>query len=207
MVYHFVYKTINQINGKFYYGVHSTNDLNDGYLGSGKNLKKAIKKYGLENFSRIIICFFDSKEEALYVEKTIVTKELVQDNNCYNLIVGGGGSPDNPELLGRKQYCYISRELNKLKGDARTDKQKEGTKKGSLKLKGKPAWNRTEIELFGKKFKSANEAMQHYNLSTSHYYFMKNSDIKFQTAEELKEYTWKLRNDKISRTRIEKYGN
>ena len=58
--YHYFYKITNCINGKFYYGIHSTNNLNDGYMGSGKRLKCAIKKYGVENFNKDIIKFFNS---------------------------------------------------------------------------------------------------------------------------------------------------
>lgn len=32
--YHYFYKVINLLNNKYYYGVHSTNDLNDHYMGS-----------------------------------------------------------------------------------------------------------------------------------------------------------------------------
>ena len=38
---HYVYEITNNINGKIYVGVHSTKDVNDGYMGSGKHLKQA----------------------------------------------------------------------------------------------------------------------------------------------------------------------
>lgn len=53
--YNFVYKTTNVLNGKIYIGVHSTDDLNDGYMGSGKAISTAIKKYGEENFTTEIL--------------------------------------------------------------------------------------------------------------------------------------------------------
>lgn len=51
-MYHLVYMTTNLVNGKMYVGVHSTENLEDGYLGSGNLIKKAVKKYGRENFDR-----------------------------------------------------------------------------------------------------------------------------------------------------------
>ena len=49
-MHYFIYKTINITNDKFYIGVHKTDDLNDGYIGSGKYLNRAIAKYGIEKF-------------------------------------------------------------------------------------------------------------------------------------------------------------
>ena len=51
-MHHYVYIITNQLNGKQYVGDHSTNNLEDGYLGSGVLLLRAKKKYGKENFSR-----------------------------------------------------------------------------------------------------------------------------------------------------------
>ena len=42
--YHFIYKTTNLLSGKYYIGMHSTDNLDDGYLGSGYRLRLAIKK-------------------------------------------------------------------------------------------------------------------------------------------------------------------
>lgn len=87
--YHYFYKITNTINNHFYYGIHSTNDLNDGYMGSGSRLKIAIKKYGIENFNKEIIKFFNNRKELAKYEAEIVTESLVHDPNCYNMIVGG----------------------------------------------------------------------------------------------------------------------
>lgn len=91
-LFHFVYKTTNNINGKYYIGVHNTRDLGDGYKGSGKILANAFKKYGKKYFSREIINFFDTSEEAFNFERDIVNQDLINDDNCYNVSVGGAGN-------------------------------------------------------------------------------------------------------------------
>jgi hypothetical protein len=101
--YYFVYKTTNLINGKFYIGVHATKNVNDGYLGSGKRLHDAIKCHGVENFNREILKFFDSYADALYYEQLLVTPELVESDNCYNLCEGGGKPPT---MSGSKHPFY-----------------------------------------------------------------------------------------------------
>ena len=86
-----VYKTTNVVNGKFYIGVHKTSNPNDDYLGSGKLLKRAIKKYGVENFVKEILYKFENKIEAYAKEAELVTEDLIKSDLSYNITTGGKG--------------------------------------------------------------------------------------------------------------------
>ena len=77
------------INNHYYYGIHSTDNLNDGYMGSGVRLHMAYKKYGIENFTKEILKFFNTRNDAAEYESEIVTEALIKDANCYNVILGG----------------------------------------------------------------------------------------------------------------------
>lgn len=89
---HYVYAVTNLLDGKVYVGKHSTDNLDDGYMGSGKLVSRAISKHGLENFRKDILGFFDTEVEALDVERQLVTEEFVSRDDTYNLIPGGHGS-------------------------------------------------------------------------------------------------------------------
>ena len=86
-----VYKITNLVNGKYYIGKHQTKDLNDGYFGSGKLIKAAIKKYGIENFVKEILFIFESEDEMNKKEAELVTEELIASGSVYNLCPGGQG--------------------------------------------------------------------------------------------------------------------
>ena len=96
-MYHFIYKTTNLINGKIYIGAHSTDNINDSYLGSGSILHKAITKYGRESFQREIIHFCETSDELYQLEREIVNEEFIARDDVYNVTLGGGGNP----LLGQ----------------------------------------------------------------------------------------------------------
>lgn len=84
-MYYTIYKVTNKVNGKFYIGAHQTENLDDGYLGSGTALKRAMEKHGKENFEKEILHVFDTPEEMWEREMMLVE---VSDET-YNLRKGG----------------------------------------------------------------------------------------------------------------------
>lgn len=111
---HYVYKIINITNDKFYIGVHFSKDpYNDGYFGSGKLIKSAIAKYGKCNFRKEILSIHSSRKAAFDEEQRIVTLDLIQDEQCYNLIIGGTGDnfgiPKNIKSKTRKPLSAETR--------------------------------------------------------------------------------------------------
>jgi len=85
-----IYETTNLVNGKYYIGAHKQIGLEfDGYLGSGKLISLAIKKYTKENFMRDVLFVFDDCKNAYDMEEKIVNRAIVCNRNSYNLVIGG----------------------------------------------------------------------------------------------------------------------
>lgn len=101
--YHYIYR-ITRDDGMFYIGMHSTDDLDDGYFGSGKLLWYSVRKHGKEKHTKEIIQFLGSREELKLREKEIVNEELVKNSWCLNLKTGGEGDFSHINKLGRNIY-------------------------------------------------------------------------------------------------------
>lgn len=95
-MFHFVYKITNKTNGHYYIGVHSTTCIEDGYTGSGTLMKRALRKYGVQNFDREIIDSLETRNDAFKKEAELVNQSLLNDPKCYNLALGGGKSYCKP---------------------------------------------------------------------------------------------------------------
>jgi hypothetical protein len=99
-----IYKTTNLLDGKFYIGKHQTKNIDDGYLGSGKLLDRAIKKHGRENFKKEILEVLETEEEMNATEKRLV----VICDQSYNLSSGehGGFGYINENSLADYRKAY-----------------------------------------------------------------------------------------------------
>lgn len=116
--FNYVYVITNLVNGKQYVGDHSTNDLDDGYLGSGRPyFENAKKKYNKENFKKEILEFFETKQEAFDAQTKWINKYNTVIPNGYNISPAGG------------MQCSHGW-------------SKQSRKKISKEKKGKPSWNK-----------------------------------------------------------------
>jgi len=88
--FNYIYLITNKLNGKIYVGKHSTNNLDDGYMGSGKIIKQSITKYGIENFTKEYLAFCDTEENLNWLEKFYIKKYKAREVG-YNITYGGDG--------------------------------------------------------------------------------------------------------------------
>jgi hypothetical protein len=87
----FVYLTVCLVNGKSYIGKYEGSESNN-YIGSGKLLKRAIEKYGADNFTRIILERYTNVEDTRKGEiKWIKLLNAVESSQFYNIASGGEG--------------------------------------------------------------------------------------------------------------------
>ena len=99
-MFYTVYKITNNLNGRYYIGIHQTEDLNDKYFGSGSVIIAAVKKYGRSNFTKEYLAIFENKEDMIAMEIQLVTEAFIQLEETYNLRIGGiyyGGEPHSDE--------------------------------------------------------------------------------------------------------------
>jgi hypothetical protein len=147
----YVYETCNLLTNQKYIGYCSKHpDASKSYLGSGKILSNAIKKYGKENFQKTILKEFDTEYEArIYEEYLIERYDAINDTLFYNLTKGGyGGWSENAiqsrssaqtrdkirnTLTGRKRPEEIGQKIGaKLKGRKQSPAEIENRRQGLL---------------------------------------------------------------------------
>lgn len=103
----YLYETTNLVNGKLYVGISYQKKnwkFRSWYLGSGKVLRRAVEKYGRENFSARLLKYAFSLDELSSLERITISeyKDKYGSERLYNLTAGGigGASFGNKHALG-----------------------------------------------------------------------------------------------------------
>lgn len=151
-MFYYVYKISNLINGKIYIGKRASLKPNDdSYMGSGKLIKAAIIKYGVNSFKKEILAIVDTDEEASLLESMLVTREFVKSANSYNMHEGGHGGfihinglpkQDRPNLKKLAEMKLAGKyvgggDTSSFFNDSSILKMREGSRKGNEILKNK----------------------------------------------------------------------
>ena len=129
-----VYKTTNLKNGKHYIGVHKTDNPNDGYLGSGRAIEEAVRKYGRDSFNKEILFITESKEDA-YKKEAELTLDF-NTNKTYNMRLGGVGGFTKENA--HKGYDKVKHILPTMGGKAAVAKLTTEERRARAKL----GWDR-----------------------------------------------------------------
>jgi len=126
--YHFIYKIVNIKSGKYYIGMHSTHNPDDGYMGGGKRITNSVRRHGKESHTKEILEYFDDRESLRQREIELVNEELLNDPMCMNLQPGGGGGISSPEHMQKFSKAGTKAFQEKLKDEVYRNKFIESTK-------------------------------------------------------------------------------
>lgn len=147
---YYIYRITNKINGKTYIGQHKYKELNDKYMGSGVNIRRAQKKYGMENFEKeILYSRIQYKETVDDMERFAIAKERALGKAEYNIRDGGGGCAEHNTSEETKRKMSESHKGKKHSEETRkkiseSNKGKrhsdESYKRASEKMKGRTPW-------------------------------------------------------------------
>ena len=114
MLFHYVYVIENLVNHKKYVGSHGTDNLNDGYLGSGIAITRAIEQYGSQNFSKVILEHTTKESQFITEQKWLDTIQPACKNdwyNCKNTATGG----NTRENYTTEQLVEYSKKLTSVR--------------------------------------------------------------------------------------------
>lgn len=130
--YYYTYKitcTQGSFKGKFYFGQHTTNILDDNYVASGRKIKCYLKKYP-NGYIKEILNFYDSQEELNKAEYDLIHPWL-NHPDCLNLRDGG-----YKPTMGNETRQILSEVITEYMKDP------EHRKQSGAKNIGRPAWNK-----------------------------------------------------------------
>ena len=172
-----IYKTTNLVNGKQYIGKDKHNNPN--YIGSGTYLKKAIKKYGKENFKKEILEVCSSSKELMEREEYWLNYyDAGGDPNFYNTHNYSYGCPSHSEETRRKMSESRKGKPKKKHSEESKRRMSESRRGEKHFMYGKQVSTKTREKirqsLIGKKF--SEERRQ--NISKSHLGHIVSEDTK-----------------------------
>lgn len=138
--FNYIYKITNTKNGNYYIGMHSTSNLEDGYMGGGKRIRNSIRKHGLDVHTKEILEFLNDRRSLAKREEEIVNESLLLDKKCLNLALGGNGGAGTltKEQLSKggkesTKILWANPEFRKAHSERASISMKENMRTGKIK--------------------------------------------------------------------------
>ena len=125
-----IYQVTHLESGKCYIGKHQTENPNDGYMGSGQLIRRAVTKHGSSSFKKEVLHVFETESEMNAKEAELVTEEFCARDDTYNLCPGGNGG-----------WGYVNASDSNNKGWKHNSLTRSHQINGGLKTKGKDKYN------------------------------------------------------------------
>lgn len=217
--HHVIYKTTCKITNKFYIGMHSTDDLNDCYFGSGKIVHASVKKYGIENHVTEILEHLPNRAALCSREEELITDEIRNDPLCMNIARGGiGNYPGKPvpeetrkklsEVMKGRKITWadkisaahtgmkrsreaVEKQRAKVTGRIQSDEER---KMRSDAVKDLPAYHSKPVIIYGIEYADAIKASRDLGLTPKQVYNKLHSkyNLDFQYKDSPKEPKQKI---------------
>lgn len=124
-----IVRTNKKPGPKFYFGYKTLKKDNGNYYGSSKYLKEDIEKYGIKNFKKTVVKYYENEKDAITAEEKYLQKVNAANNpNFYNRINGNAKWTTLNKNYTKQDLLKTHYKLF-LKGNERTDAQKIGDAK------------------------------------------------------------------------------
>ena len=112
--YYIVYKTTHVPTKQYYIGMHCTNNLDDGYYGSGEKLKSLISEKGTEDLKRQILAHATNKRQLMALEGFYIDRQNVTDELCLNISSGLSKEKQNKVRSDNNRVLDLEYEIEDL---------------------------------------------------------------------------------------------
>lgn len=101
---HVIYGIQNMLSGCIYVGRHSSENLDNKYMGSSSALNRAMRKFGRKHFDFVILEHCADLASCIDAEARIVNREFVARHDTYNIMLGGIERSGHVRVPGTFQY-------------------------------------------------------------------------------------------------------
>ena len=195
-MYYIIYETTNLVNGKKYRGAHATATLDDGYLGSGRYLRQAVRKYGRANFSRTVIYMALDYDAMWTAEAILVDQAWVDRKDTYNISIGGRGSKVYGRRMSDDAKSRLSKKLRQIK-----DTPEARKRNSQAQLKKPPMTDATKLRMSLASKGKSKTAVHAQNISAGMKELLSNQEMRQKRSiQAIKSHSRQEVRDKISQS-------